>query len=195
MTWQSAARGGFLHTLRRGAPRTGVSDLQHQLSRASLTANPGAMRPQAQPLTTIHSLFQSNSFATASTASKTPKAKSSKKADTKAKKPPLTEEQQENRRIKQLRAHIRELKATALLHPPKRLPTSAYTLALAEKLREIKGQYPVKEAFLIGVKHSTSLNPQDEEVCALEILRIRQERHTDPPNLETPSRGQGEHSC
>lgn len=194
MTWQSAARGGFLRTLHRGAlpPRTGVNDLQNQLSRICLTVNSGSMRPQAQPVSSIRSLFQSNSFATASTppkATKTPKAKSTKKAGIKAKKPHLTEAQQENRKIKQLRAQIRELKATALIRPPKKLPTSAYSLALSEKLRAIKGQYPVKEAFMIGVEHSTSLNPQDEEVCALEILRIRQERYTDLPNLETPSPG------
>lgn len=176
MSWQSAARGGFLRTLHRGAlpPRTGVSDLQNQLGRVCLTANSGLARPQLQSISSVQSLFQSNSFATASTplkASKTPKAKSSKKADGEAK--PLSEEQQGIRKIKQLRAHIKELKATALTRRPKKLPTSAYSLALSEKLREIKGLYPAKEAFLIGVEHATSLGPQDEEVCALELLRIR----------------------
>ncbi|KAJ5490252.1 High mobility group superfamily [Penicillium expansum] len=162
MSWQSAARGGFLRTLHRGAlpPRTGVSDLQNQLSRVCLAASSGPARPQFQ------SLSQSNSFATASTpqkASKTPKANGSKKADHKPKKRALSEEEQEKQKIKELRAHIKELKTTALLNRPKLLPTSAFSLGFTEKLREIKGQYPAKEGFLIGVEHAKSLDPENKE--------------------------------
>ncbi|KGO75239.1 High mobility group, superfamily [Penicillium italicum] len=159
MSWQSAARGGFLRTLHRGAlsPRTGVSDLQNQLGRVCLAAKSGSAHPQFQ------SLSQSNSFATASTplkASKTPKAK---KADNTAKKSALSEEQQEKQKAKELRAHIKQLKETALIKRPKSLPTSAFSLGFVEKLREIKGQYPAKEGFLIGVEHAKSLDPQDKE--------------------------------
>ncbi|EKV12727.1 HMG box protein, putative [Penicillium digitatum] len=162
MSWQSAARGGFLRTLHRGAlsPRTGVSDLQNQLGRICLAAHRGPTPSQFQ------SLFQSNSFATISTplkTSKTPKANGSRRADKKTKKDALSEEEQEKRKIKELRAQIKELKATALITRPKKLPTSAYTLAFIEKMREIKGQYPAKEGFLIGVAHAKSLDPQDEE--------------------------------
>lgn len=198
MSWQSATRGGFLRTLHRGAlpARTGVSDLQNQLSRVCLAANTGLARPQFQPLSSIQSLFQANSFATASTplkASKTPKAKTPKTAASKAKKAPLSEKQQEALKIKQQRAHIKELKATALVRP-KKLLASAYSLAMTEKLQELKGQYPVKEAWSIGVEHATSLSPQEKEVCALELLVIRQEQHTNPPNPETPSSSRREQS-
>ncbi|CAG8886293.1 unnamed protein product [Penicillium egyptiacum] len=169
MPWQSAARGGFLRTLHRGSlsPRTGVSNLQDQLRRVCLTASSGPARPQVRLLSSSQSMFQSNSFATTSTplkASKTTKAKSSKKAGSEAKKRPLSERQQEIQKIKQLRDHIRELKATALLAGrPKLLPVNTYTIAMSEKLREIKGQYPGKEAFSIAVEHAKSLSPQDKE--------------------------------
>ncbi|KAJ5589192.1 hypothetical protein N7537_011870 [Penicillium hordei] len=167
MSWQSAARGGFLRTLHRGAlpSRTGVSDLQNQLSRVRLGANSSPARPQFQPIFSIQSQFQANSFATASTplkASKTPKAKTPKTAASKAKKAPLSEKQQEDLKVKQQRAHIKELKATALVRP-KRLLASAYSLAMTEKLQELKGQYPVKEAWSISVEHATSLSPQEKE--------------------------------
>ncbi|KAJ5926501.1 hypothetical protein N7516_008274 [Penicillium verrucosum] len=167
MSWQSAARGGFLRTLPRGAlpARTGVSDLQNQLSRVCLAANSGPARPQFQPLSSIQSLFQANSFATASTplkASQTPKAKTPKTAASKAKKAPLSEKQQEALKMKQQRAHIKELKETALVRP-KRLIVTAYGLAMTEKLQELKGQYSVKEAWPISVQHATSLSPQEKE--------------------------------
>ncbi|CAI7666871.1 hypothetical protein PCG10_001916 [Penicillium crustosum] len=167
MSWQSAARGGFVRTLHRSAlpVRTGVSDLQNQLSRISLAVTSGSARPQFQPISSIQSLFQANSFATASTplkATKTPKAKTPKTATSKSKKTPLSEKQKEALKAKQQRAHIKELKATALVRP-KRLVTSAYGLAMTEKLQEVKGQYPVKEAWSIGVQHATSLSPQEKE--------------------------------
>ncbi|CAI7675563.1 unnamed protein product [Penicillium palitans] len=161
MSWQSAARGGFVRTLHRGAlpARTGVSDLQNQLSRISLAANSGPARPQFQPISSIQSLFQAHSFATASTPLK---GKTPKTAASKAKKAPLSEKQQEALKTKQQRAHIKELKATALVRP-KKLLTSAYGLAMTEKLQELKGQYPAKEAWSIGVQHATSLSPQEKE--------------------------------
>lgn len=191
MSWQSAARGGFVRTLHRSAlpVRTGVSDLQNQLSRISLAVTSGSARPQFQPISSIQSLFQANSFATASTplkATKTPKAKTPKTATSKSKKTSLSEKQKEALKAKQQRAHIKELKATALVRP-KRLVTSAYGLAMTEKLQEVKGQYPVKEAWSIGVQHATSLSPQEKEVCTLELLGIRQEQHTNPPTPETSS--------
>ena len=172
MPWQSAARGGFLRTLHRGAlsPRTGVSDLQDQLRRVSLTASSDLARPQVQLLSSTQSIFQSNSFATASTplkASKTPKAKSSKKAGSEAKKP-LSEKQKEIEEIKQRRAHIRELKATALLSGrPKRLPNNAFAIAMSELLPQTSGYSSHKEAFVATVERVKSIGPQDEEVCAL----------------------------
>ncbi|CAG8009030.1 unnamed protein product [Penicillium nalgiovense] len=170
MPWQSAARGGFLRTLHRGAlsPRTGVSDLQDQLRRVSLTASSGLARPQFQLLSSTQSMFQSNSFATASTplkATKTPKAKSSKKVGSEAKKKkPLSEKQQEIENIKKHRAHIRELQATALLSSrPKRFPTNAFAIAMSELLPQTKGYSSHREAFLAAVERAKSIGPQDEE--------------------------------
>ncbi|OQE16585.1 hypothetical protein PENFLA_c027G02510 [Penicillium flavigenum] len=169
MPWQSAARGGFLRTLHRGAlsPRTGVSDLQDQLRRVSLTASSGLARPQVQLLSSTQSMFQSNSFATASAplkASKTPKAKSSKKAGSEAKKKPLSEKQQEIEEIKKHRAHINELKATALLSGrPKRFPINAFAIAMSELLPQTKGHSSHREAFLAAVERAKSIGPQDEE--------------------------------
>ncbi|OQE06748.1 hypothetical protein PENVUL_c016G06968 [Penicillium vulpinum] len=169
MSWQSAARGG-LRTLHRGSlpRRTGVIDLQNQLSRVCLAANSGLARPQIQPISSPQSPFQSNSFATASIApkaSKTPKAKSSKNAhnESKKNKKPMSEKQQEAQRLKKLRAQITELKATALLEPPKRLVVSAFGLAMAEKLREIKGQYKIQEAFILAIEHGKSLSGLERE--------------------------------
>ncbi|CAI7610526.1 unnamed protein product [Penicillium glandicola] len=159
MSGQSAARGGFLRTLHLGAlpRRTGVTDLQNQLRRVSLAANSGQARPQVQTISSLQSLFQSNSFATASTRPKTSKSP-------KAKKRPLTDKQQETQKIKQRLAHIKELKATALTQKPKNQPVSAYTLAVTEKLREIKGQYADhREAWKLATQHATSLSAQDEE--------------------------------
>jgi hypothetical protein len=139
-----------------------VIGLQNQLSRVCLAAKSGLARPQIQPISSIQSLSQSNSFATASTppkASKTPKAKSPKKADSETKKKrPLTEKQQEAQRLKKLSNRIKELKATALIRPPKRLPSAAYTLAICEKMREIKGEYNHPELFLIAAERAKSIS-------------------------------------
>ncbi|OQE38041.1 hypothetical protein PENCOP_c009G04728 [Penicillium coprophilum] len=169
MSWQSAARGGFLRTLHRGAVpgRTGVIDLQNQLGRVCLAVNSGLARPQFQSPISIQSLFQSNSFATSSTppkATKTPKAKSAKKADSEPKKKRvLSEKQQEVQNRKKHNAHIKELKAVGLVQRPKRLPTSAYTLAVCEKLREIKGEYKQPEAFLVAIEHGKSISGSELE--------------------------------
>ncbi|KAJ5494479.1 High mobility group superfamily, partial [Penicillium fimorum] len=154
--------GGFLRTLNRGAlpRRTGVIDLQNQLGRVCLEANSGLTRPQALPISSIQSLFQSHSFATASTP---PKAKSSKKADSAPKKRVLSEKQQEVQNRKKHNTHIKELKATGLVQRPKRLPTSAYTLAVCEKLREIKGEYKQPEAFLVAIEHGKSISGPELE--------------------------------
>jgi hypothetical protein len=179
MSWQSAARGGLLRTLQCSAlpRRTGVIGLQNQLSRVCLAAKSGLARPQIQPISSIQSLSQSNSFATASTppkASKTPKAKSPKKADSETKKKrPLTEKQQEAQRLKKLSNRIKELKATALIRPPKRLPSAAYTLAICEKMREIKGEYNHPELFLIAAERAKSISGDELQVCPLGHLRIR----------------------
>ncbi|KAJ5185668.1 High mobility group superfamily, partial [Penicillium cf. griseofulvum] len=161
--------GGLLRTLQRSAlpRRTGVIDLQNQLSRVCLAANSGVARPQVQPISSIQSLFQSNSFATAATPpkpSKTPKEKSSKKADSETKKKrPLTEKQQEARRLKKLSNHIKELKATALIQRPKKLPSAAYTLAVCEKMREIKGEYKHPEGFLVAAERAKSISGDELE--------------------------------
>jgi hypothetical protein len=121
-------------------------------------------------------MLQSNSFATASTplkASKTPRAKSSKKAGSEAKKKPLSEKQQEIEKIKQHRAHIRELQATALLSErPKRLPNNPFAIAMSEQLLHTKDYPSHREAFLAAVERAKSVGPEAEEVCALEVLSI-----------------------
>ncbi|KAJ6157101.1 hypothetical protein N7497_005986, partial [Penicillium chrysogenum] len=160
--------GGFLRTLHRGAlsPRTGVSDLQHQLRRVSLTAGSDLARPQVQLLSSAQSMVHSNSFATASTplkASETPKAKNSKKAG-KPKKKPLSETQKEIERIRKHRAHIRDLKATALVSGrPKRLPNNAFAIAMSEILPHVKGCSSHKEAFLVAIERAKAISPQDKE--------------------------------
>ncbi|KAJ5827419.1 High mobility group superfamily, partial [Penicillium robsamsonii] len=155
--------GGFLRTLQRDTlpRRTSVIDLQNQFGRVCLAANSGLARPQVQPISSIQSLFQSHSFATASTP---PKAKSSKKADSEPKKKRvLSEKQQEVQNRKKHNTHIKELKATGLVQRPKRLPTSAYTLAVCEKLREIKGEYKQPEAFLVAIEHGKSISGSELE--------------------------------
>ncbi|KAJ5794199.1 High mobility group superfamily [Penicillium paradoxum] len=179
MTCQAAARGSFLRTLHLSAHSrpTGVIGRQNQLRHICLAANSGLTRPQAPALCSIQWRPQSNSFATSPNHLETTKAPrteessdkgaNGKHADdnsTKKKKKPLTEKQKEKRAAHQRKLQIDQLKVTALT-PPKKLPPNFFSLAIAEKISEMKdlGQYKPGEAFTIAATQAKSLSAQDEE--------------------------------
>lgn len=181
MTSQSAARGGLRALHLSAFPRsTGVIGLQNQLRRICLATKSGNVRPQIPAISSVQWLSQSNSFATEAT--KSPRAKSSSKSangkhadkDSIKKKKPLTEKQKEKRDAHQRKLQIDQLKVTALT-PPKKLPANFFSLAITEKLREMKGlgEYKSGEAFTLAATQAKSLSAEDEEVCSLDFLRTR----------------------
>ncbi|KAJ5766990.1 uncharacterized protein N7511_004606 [Penicillium nucicola] len=146
MAWQSAARGAVrpLHFGASTRPNTLIG-VQNQLCHLSLASNVRQVRAQFQNISATQSLFQSNAFATdASPKARKPKAKTDSAKTTSTKKKPLTEKQQEMRKRREHKDHIKQLKETAL-EIPKRASENYYNLAIIDKINEIKGQYPPVE--------------------------------------------------
>ncbi|KAJ5301981.1 hypothetical protein PENANT_c057G03711 [Penicillium antarcticum] len=154
MAWQSAARGALLRPLHFGASTrpNALIGVQNQLRHLSLAASGRQARPQLQNIPATQSLLQSNSFATDASPKAKTKVKTKAKSDSAKtaksssnKKKPMTEKQKEAKKLRAHKDHIKQLKEAALEFP-KRLNESWYTLALVDKINEIKGEYKATEA-------------------------------------------------
>ncbi|KAL2011666.1 hypothetical protein VTN00DRAFT_4384 [Thermoascus crustaceus] len=129
-----------------------------------------AGRPKANSgkakATTKATKKRSASSATTKKASKTKKPEK-----TEAKKPEkkeLTEEQKEARKAKELKQKIKELKAMAL-EPPKRLSSTAHSLALTDMLAKLRGKGEGKapqELFKEATAAVKTLSPDELESYA-----------------------------
>lgn len=174
MTLQWATRAGVLRHLRLGnalVRPTRVISVQNQLRRVCLAAKPRLATPQTCSVSFLISQ-QTRFFATAS---ERPKAKRSSKASSSTrktsssakptKKKKLTEKQKEAKALRERRAHIKELKQTALV-APKKLAQSAWQLAIASKFADIRTQHSSsQDAFKETTNVVKSLSADEYEVC------------------------------
>lgn len=176
MSLQWATRVSVVRHLRLGnalARPTRVISMQNQLRRVCLPTKTQFTRPSASSLSALI-CQQSHSFATTA---ETPKAKRGRKpgsgkrkkstsAKPKKKKKVLTEEQKARKEQRERRAKIKALKVTAL-EPPKKLATSAWSLAFASKFHEVRTEsQPPKDTLREAAAVIKAMSPEEYEVCA-----------------------------
>lgn len=174
MSLQWATRAGVLRHLRLSnvlARPTRVISMQNQLRRVCLPTNAQFTTPSVTPLSVL-ACQQSRTFATTT---ETPKAKRGRKRGsgklkksktTKPKKKKvLTEDQKARKEQRERRAKIKELKVTAL-ELPKKLATSAWSLAFASKFHEVRteSQSP-KDTLREAATVIKAMSPEEYEVC------------------------------
>lgn len=177
MSLQWAARVGVVRHLRLGnalARPTRVISMQNQLRRVCLPTKSQFTRPSVSHLSALV-CQQSHSFATTAETSNAKRGRkpgsSKRKKSTSAKPKPkkkkkvLTEDQKARKEQRERRAKIKALKATAL-EPPKKLATSAWSLAFASKFHEVRSesQQP-KDTLREAATVIKAMSPDEYEVC------------------------------
>lgn len=171
MSLQWATRAGVLRHLRLSdvlARPTRVISMQNQLRRVCLPTKSQFTAPNVTRLSALV-CQQSRTFAT-STENPNVKRNSSKRKKSKTTKPKkktkaLTEDQKARKEQRERRAKIKELKVTAL-ELPKKLATSAWSLAFASKFHEVRteSQQP-KDTLREAANVIKAMNPSEYEVC------------------------------
>lgn len=183
MSFQWATRAGVARHLRPCsalARPTRVISMQNQLRRVCLPTNFQFTGPRASPLSALI-CQQSHSFATTaeSRGKKASSGKRKKSTSTKPKpkkKKVLTEEQKAKKEQKQRREKIKALKVTAL-EPPKKLATSAWSLAFGSKFHEVRteSQQP-KDTLREAANIIKAMSPEEYEVCPCKPFCISTKR-------------------
>jgi hypothetical protein len=146
--------------------------LAHSLRRSYVTVSKTTSKPHTKkatpagtPATTGKSSRGSAKKANAKPKAKSKKKKFAVKPKTRVKKV-LTEAQKAKRAEIKAKLELKALKATALLSPPKELPSSAWAVLVSEKMKEKSGQsFPglAKSIADISTRYK-NLDPSEREV-------------------------------
>jgi len=141
----------------------------HSLRRSFATASEATPKPRAKKATTAGKSSTTRKPSTAKKAAAKPKAKPKKKVAAKPKtraKKVLTEAQKAKLAETKAKLELKALKATALLSPPKGLPSSAWAVLVSEQMKEKSGQsFPGLSKSIVDIStRYKNLDPSEREV-------------------------------
>jgi hypothetical protein len=139
----------------------------HSLRRSYATVSQASPKPRAKKATTAGkpATTRKSSQGSAKNVTAKPKKKVAAKPKTRVKKV-LTDAQKANRAEVKAKMELKALKATALLSPPKGLPSSAWAVLVAEQMKEKSGQsFPGLSKSIADIStRYKNLDPSEREV-------------------------------
>jgi hypothetical protein len=139
----------------------------HSLRRSYATVSQASPKPRAKKATTAGkpATTRKSSQGSAKNVTAKPKKKVAAKPKTRVKKV-LTDAQKAKRAEVKAKMELKALKATALLSPPKGLPSSAWAVLVAEQMKEKSGQsFPGLSKSIADIStRYKNLDPSEREV-------------------------------